>query len=176
MLIILYIHENHVLLLNKKQNKSTNLSRGTIVSITVVLSVFVLICFFALKSFSPVNSDGLVFAPSTNISLKAVKSSQGSYHYQYTKGGKTLPSSEGSSPVITISKGNLIQIHLINEEKNQSNTPSKHNINIDEFNVHTKDLSYFQTDSVIFLANKTGSFDYYCSIHPEMKGIITIID
>jgi len=73
-----------------------------------------------------------------------------------------------------VSKGNIIQIHLINEEKNQPNNPSKHNLNIDEFNVHTKDLDYFQTDEIAFLANKTGTFDYYCSIHQDMKGTITV--
>jgi hypothetical protein len=140
------------------------------------LCVFVLIGFFALNSFTAVNSEGFVFAPSTNIFLKTAKSLQGDYHYQSTKGGKVPPSSEGLSPSITVSKGNLVQIHLINEVKNQPDNPSKHNLNIDEFNVHTKDLSYFQTDSIIFLADKTGTFDYYCSIHPEMKGTITITD
>ena len=92
----------------------------------------------------------------------------------HTKGGKALPTSEGQSPPISVSKGNLVQIHLINEEKNSSEIPSKHNLNIDEFNVHTKDLGYFQSESVTFLADKEGTFDYYCSIHPEMRGTITV--
>jgi len=70
-----------------------------------------------LNSFTPVNSDGLVFASPSNIFLKAVKSAHGSYHYQHTKGGKAVPSSEGTSPSISASLGNLVQIHLINEEK-----------------------------------------------------------
>lgn len=164
------------LLLNKKRKKSSRFSRGNIISISAILCVFGLIGFFALNSFNPVNSNGLVFAPSTNISLKAVKSPQGDYHYQHTKGGKTPPSSGGLSPMIAISKGSLVQIHLINEEKNQPGSPSKHNLNIDEFNVHTKDLSYFQTDTATFLADKTGTFYYYCSIHPEMQGTVTITD
>jgi len=65
---------------------------------------------------------------------------------------------------------------LINEDKNQPNNPSKHNLNIDEFNVHTKDLGYFQSESITFLADQTGTFDYYCSIHPDMKGVITITE
>lgn len=162
--------------MKKKRKNTSKFSKGSIISIGVVLCVFTLIGFFALKSFSPVNTEGLVFAPSTNISLKAVKSSQGNYHYLPSKGGKSLPYSEGMSPPLTASKGNLVQIHLINEEKNLPGTPSKHNLNIDEFNVHTKDLGYFQSDSVIFLANQTGTFDYYCSIHPDMKGKITIVE
>jgi len=65
---------------------------------------------------------------------------------------------------------------LINEDKNQPNNPSKHNLNIDEFNVHTKDLGYFQSESITFLADQIGTFDYYCSIHPDMKGVITITE
>jgi len=130
----------------------------------------------SLNSFSTVNSDGFVFAPSTNISLKAVQSDQGSYHYQFVKGGKSLSSVSGSSSVINVSKGNLVDIHLINEDRNLPNNPSKHNLNIDEFNVSIKDLDYFQSESVTFLADKTGTFDYYCSIHQDMKGTITVTE
>ncbi|QLH07874.1 cupredoxin domain-containing protein [Nitrosopumilus ureiphilus] len=160
--------------MDKKKKKPSKLSRTNLISIAIIAGVVVLIGGIALNSFSPVNSDGLVFAPSSNIFLKAVKSAQGSYHYQHTKGGKVLPFSEGTSPPITASKGNLIQIHLINEEENESGNTSKHNLNIDEFNVHIKDLSYFQSESATFLADKEGSFDYYCTIHPEMRGIITV--
>jgi len=162
------------LLLHKKKNAS-KVSRATIISIGTIACVFGLIGFFILNSFIPVNSDGFVFMPPTNIFLKAVKSPQG-YHYssQSTKGGKIAPTTRGDSPQLMITSGNLIQIHLINEEKNESGINSKHNLNIDEFNVHTRDLGYFQTESITFLADKTGTFDYYCSIHPEMRGIMVI--
>jgi hypothetical protein len=172
MLIIVYIHENSFCPVNKK--KSSKITRSSIISVSIIAGVIILIGGIALNSFHPVNSESFVFAPTTNLFLKAVKSSQGNYHYQTTKGGKSLSSTEGTSPSLTVSKGNIIQIHLINEEKNQPNNPSKHNLNIDEFNVHIKDLDYFQTDEVAFLADKTGTFDYYCSIHPDMKGTITI--
>ena len=172
MLIIVYIHENSFCPVNKK--KSSKITRSSIISVSIIAGVIILIGGIALNSFHPVNSESFVFAPTTNLFLKAVKSSQGNYHYQTTKGGKSLSSTEGTSPSLTVSKGNIIQIHLINEEKNQPNNPSKHNLNIDEFNVHMKDLDYFQTDEVAFLADKTGTFDYYCSIHPDMKGTITV--
>jgi len=172
MLIIVYIHENSFSPVNKK--KSSKITRSSIISVSIIAGVIILIGGIALNSFHPVNSESFVFAPTTNLFLKAVKSSQGNYHYQTTKGGKSLSSTEGTSPSLTVSKGNIIQIHLINEEKNQPNNPSKHNLNIDEFNVHIKDLDYFQTDEVAFLADKIGTFDYYCSIHPDMKGTITV--
>ncbi len=160
--------------MNKSRKQSSKISRKNIISISIILGVGVLMGFFVLHSFMPVNSDTFVFASPTNISLKAIKSLQGNYHYQVTKGGKKLPNAEGVSPSINISKNNLVQIHLINEEINQLNNISKHNLNIDEFNVHTKELGYFQTDSVTFLADKTGTFEYYCSLHPDMRGIITV--
>lgn len=157
-----------------KKKKPSKISRGTIISVSVVAGVIILIGVVTLNSFSPVNSDNLVFAPSSNVFLKAVSSSNGNYHYQHAKGGKTTGSAEGTSPSISVSQDNLIQLHLINEDRNQPNNPSKHNLNIDEFNVHTKDLGYFQSESITFVADKLGTFDYYCSIHPDMKGTITV--
>ncbi|MCA9827447.1 MAG: cupredoxin domain-containing protein [Nitrosopumilus sp.] len=174
MLIIVYMHENSFFHVNKK--KSVKIPRSGIVSASVIVGVVVLIGIISLNSFHPVNSESFVFAPTTNLFLNAVKSSQGNYHYQTTKGGKSLSSTEGTSPSLTVTKGNIIQIHLINEEKNQPDNPSKHNLNIDEFNVHTKNLNYFQSDSVMFLADKSGTFDYYCSIHPGMLGTITVTE
>jgi len=174
MLIIVYILESYFLSLNKIKKKSSKITRTNMILISVITGVSILIGGVALNSFHPVNSDSFVFAPTTNLFLKAIKSSQGNYHYQTAKGGKSLSSTEGTSPSLTVSKGNIIQIHLINEDKNELNNPSKHNLNIDEFNVHVKDLNYFQSAEVSFLADKTGIFDYYCSIHPEMKGSITI--
>ncbi|PJC49816.1 MAG: chemotaxis protein [Nitrosopumilales archaeon CG_4_9_14_0_2_um_filter_34_16] len=162
--------------MNKIKKKPSRLSRANIISISVVTGVIILIGSIALNSFHPVNSDSFVFAPTTNIFLKGVQDSQGSYHYQHAKGGKSTPSTTGTSPPIKVSKGNLVQIHLINEDRNESNNPSKHNLNIDEFNVHIKDLGYFQSESITFLADKTGTFDYYCSIHLDMKGTITVTE
>ena len=159
----------------RQKNKKSKYSKGYIITFISICGVSALIGFFVLNSFHPVNYDGFVFESPTNIFLKALKSSDG-YHYslQSTRGGKVVPNVAGNSPPLMVSKGNLVQIHLINEEKNESSNPSSHNLNIDEFNVHTGDLSYFQTKSVTFLADKTGTFYYYCSLHPEMKGTITV--
>ena len=162
--------------MQKKKKKPSKISRGTAISFSIVAGVVILIVAIALNSFSPVNSDDLVFAPSTNLFLKAASSSDGEYYYQYAKGGKDSISSQGTSPLISISKGNLVQLHLINEDRNQPDILSKHNLNIDEFNVHTKDLGYFQSESITFVADKPGSFDYYCSVHPDMKGTISVTE
>jgi len=160
--------------MNKKGSKTL---RSKIIPPVIVAGVIILIGIIALNSFNPVNSDNFVFAPTTNIFLKAVKSAQG-YHYslQSTRGGKKVPTTLGTSPDITVSKGNLIEIHFINEEKNEHDDHSVHNLNIDEFNVHTKDLSYFQTETITFLADKVGTFDYYCTIHDDMKGVLRVTE
>jgi plastocyanin len=40
--------------------------------------------------------------------------------------------------------------------------------------VHSNNLGYFQSQSITFIANKVGSFPYYCTIHPEMKGTVIV--
>jgi hypothetical protein len=86
-----------------------------------------------------------------------------------TTSGKKSIGSLHTIPDIYLRKDQLGSIHLINED-----TGSKHNLNIDEFNVHTKDLNYFETQTTTFLADKSGTFKYYCSIHPEMTGNVII--
>jgi plastocyanin len=76
-----------------------------------------------------------------------------------------------NSPTIFLKYGALDSIHLINED---ADTRSLHNLNIDTFNVHTKSLGYFESQSLTFIANKIGTFVYYCNIHPEMRGIIKV--
>ena len=159
----------------KQKSKKSKISRGYLITIGALCSISVLIGYLVLNSFTAVNYEGFIFESPTNIFLKALKSSQG-YHFslQSTRGGKVVPSAGGNSPALMVSKGNLVQIHLINEEKNEPSMPSKHDLNIDEFKVHTGELGYFQTKSINFLADKEGTFYYYCSIHPEMKGTITV--
>jgi plastocyanin len=73
---------------------------------------------------------------------------------------------------MTVNKGSAETIHLINEDT----THSKHNLNVDEFNVHTRDLGYFESQSITFIADKAGTFKIYCTIHPEMTGSVVVRD
>lgn len=132
--------------------------------------------YYGILSMIPVNGTFPVLSSPSNIFIKAVKSNDKGYVFatQSVKGGKTPPAIGKTSPTYIVEKGNLVSIHIINEDKNIPNAASVHNLNIDEFNVHTKDLHYFQTETITFLADKAGTFDYYCSIHPEMKGEIIV--
>ncbi len=44
------------------------------------------------------------------------------------------------------------------------NTEGMHDLKIDEFNVATKIIKTGESETVEFVANKTGTFEYYCSV------------
>ena len=75
------------------------------------------------------------------------------------------------NPTYFLKQGSLESVHIINEDYD---THSKHNFNIDQFNVHTKDLGYFESQTITFIADKVGTFEYDCTLHPEMKGTVTV--
>jgi plastocyanin len=73
--------------------------------------------------------------------------------------------------VITVKKGDTVKITLTNKE-------GMHDFVIDEFNVKTKRIKAGETDTVTFVADKTGSFEYYCSVGTHramgMKGKLIV--
>ena len=159
-----------------KRNKKKNIQNKIIV-IGISLTVISLIVYGGINSLKSSNGNFLL-SPPRNFFMKATYLPTEGYAYtgQSTGTAKILNSGAGSNrfghgPTITLNQGNTLSLHLINED---SETHSKHNINIDEFDVHSKDLGYFQSQTITFTANKTGTFDYYCSIHPEMTGKIMV--
>jgi hypothetical protein len=126
--------------------------------------------YFGMRSLIPVNGNAPTLAPPINTFLKANYSPQTGWMF-------TSPSSNSrtnatfNSPTIFLKYGELASVHLINED---AATRSLHNLNIDAFNVHTRNLGYFESQSITFIANKIGTFVYYCSIHPQMRGLIRV--
>ncbi len=165
----------------KKKIKDKNKNRITSKRIIVIAIVFTVI---SLSIYGGINilksSNGnFLLSPPRNFFMKAtyLLNVGNVYTSQSTGTAKILNSGAGISrighnPTITLNQGNSLSLHLINED---SEKHSKHNLNIDEFGIHTKDLGYFQTQTVTFTANKTGTFNYYCSIHPEMNGEIIVV-
>ena len=135
-----------------------------------VAIIVALAAYFGIRSLVPVNGNAPTLAPPINTFLKANYSPQTGWMF-------TSPSTNSrtnatfNSPTIFLKYGELASVHLINED---SATRSLHNLNIDAFNVHTRNLGYFESQSITFIANKIGTFVYYCSIHPEMKGLIKV--
>ena len=160
------------------QKNTINLSKKRVIILGILFTIGGLIIYGGINSLK--TSNGIFLSsPPRNIFLKAAYSQNTGYLFtsQSTGTVKSLNSGAGNrgnlghDPTITLNQGNVLSIHVINED---SMKHSKHNLNIDGFNIHTKDLGYFQSETVSFKANKTGTFDYYCSIHPEMKGKIIV--
>ena len=165
----------------KKKNKNNNkkITPKKIIVIGILCTVISLIIYGGINSLKSSNGNFLL-SPPRNFFMKAtyLPNEGNVYTSQSTGTAKILNSGAGSSsrighnPTITLNQGNSLSLHLINED---SEKHSRHNLNIDEFGIHTKNLGYFQTQTVTFTANKTGTFNYYCSIHPEMNGKIIVV-
>ncbi len=72
---------------------------------------------------------------------------------------------------LSVNKGDTVKITF----KNQS---GMHDFKIDEFNVSTQRIQGGSEETVTFVANKSGSFEYYCSVGEHramgMKGTLTV--
>jgi plastocyanin len=76
-----------------------------------------------------------------------------------------------SQTSITVKKGDKVRINL-------SNTGGIHDWVLDEFNAKTKRITDGQSDSIEFVADKVGSFEFYCSVGSHramgMKGTLIV--
>jgi nitrite reductase (NO-forming) len=61
------------------------------------------------------------------------------------------------NPDIRVKEGERVKIEFVNEE-------GFHDWKIDEFNAATEKISAGATSSVEFVADKKGTFEYYCSV------------
>lgn len=157
----------------KNNNKNKFFTKGTIIGIAIIAAIGAAGISYMYYSATPVNSSIPVFAVPTNIYILATHTDQDGYIFQEqsTRQGKKSLSTGAIDVSIHIIKGELVSLHVINEDKD---TLSQQDLNIDEFSVHTKKLNYFQAQTINFIADKTGTFKYYSTIHPEMKGTIVI--
>lgn len=148
------------------------ISKGTIIGIAIIVAAGVGVFAWIWNSATPINSTTPVFATASNIYIKAIHTDQGyAFDEQSTRTGKKTLSGENIDPSIHIQQGTLVSLHVINEDKD---TGSQQDLNIDAFNVHTRHLNYFEAQTINFLADKAGTYPYYSTLHPEMKGSITV--
>lgn len=70
---------------------------------------------------------------------------------------------------MTVKKGDTVRITFKNEE-------GFHDLKIDEFNVATKQIAAGAEETVEFVADKAGDFEYYCSVgkHRQMGMVGTL--
>src|ERR671911_1707442 len=157
----------------------TRMTRKRIITYGIIAAILSGISIAGYKSMIPTNGNAPVFGIPNNHFVKAKYTAGSGYAWVSMSSGtaKGLRGSGGGggggiiNPQYVFSKGGLQSIHVVNEDYE---THSKHNFNIDEFNVHSKDLAYTQSQTVTFVADIAGTFHYYCNIHPEMKGDISI--
>jgi|SRR6185503_2798881 hypothetical protein len=152
----------------------SKLSRRRVAIYGTLIAISSAIGLFSYYSAVPVNGTSPVLGFPTNHFIKA--SHSGSSFFYINQGSSSVKGARTNGGGITnpsylLTKGNLQSIHFTNGDYD---THSKHNFNIDAFNVHTRDLGYFESQTITFLADKAGTFEYYCTLHPEMKGNITI--
>jgi len=162
----------------RQQSAPKRLTKNRLIVYGAIAAIAAGVGYFGFNSTIPVNSSSPAFGFMANHNyIKATYSRQSGYIYMSQASGavKGVKNTGGSSsqinPDYTFNKGELETIHFINEDYD---THSLHNFNIDAFNVHTSDLGYYGTQSITFVADKPGTYEYYCTIHPEMKGNITV--
>jgi Cupredoxin-like domain len=156
----------------KNKSKSGPITKNMIISVAILAAVVAGGVYYLWITAVPVNGTTPVFEPATNVYILAIHDANGySYDEQSTKTGKKSISGTNLDPSIHIPKGTLVALHFINEDKD---TGSEQDLNIDEFNVHTRHLKYFEAQTINFLADKDGTYPYYSVLHPEMKGNIIV--
>jgi plastocyanin len=152
------------------------ITKKRIITYGIIAAIISAISIAGYKSMIPTNGNSPVFAIPNNHFVKAKYFRGSGYGWVSMSSGsaKGLRGSGGGgtiNPSYVFAKGGLQSMHVINEDYE---THSKHNLNIDELNIHSKDLAYSESQTITFVADKPGTFHYYCNIHPEMKGDITI--
>jgi hypothetical protein len=152
------------------------ITRKRIITYGIIAAIISGISIAGYKSMIPTNGNSPVFGIPINHFVKAKYSASSGYGWVSMSSGaaKGLRGSGSGSmlnPSYVFGKGGLQSMHVINEDYE---THSKHNFNIDEFDIHSKDLAYSESQTITFVADKPGAFHYYCNIHPQMKGDITI--
>ncbi len=74
---------------------------------------------------------------------------------------------------IAVKKGDTVKITFINND-------GFHDLHIDEFNIATKQIKAGAQETTTFVADKTGSFQYYCSVGTHramgMWGTLTVTE
>lgn len=162
----------------KGRNKHVpyRITKNKVIAYGVIAAAVGAMGYFGWYAMITANGTYPVFAPPNNHFIKASHSSSGYQYVSISSGSvKGLRSSGGGgiiNPEYSLAKGDLQSIHFVNEDRE---THSQHNLNIDAFNVHTRDLNYFESQTINFVPDKAGTFEYYCSIHPEMKAEITVV-
>lgn len=118
-------------------------------------------------SVSPTTSPKATATPKTTATPKATATPVSSVKTFNVAGGEYF----FNPSTITVNKGDTVKIVF-------SNQGGVHNWVIDQFNARTPMIQSGQTATVQFVADKAGSFEYYCSVGEHralgMKGTLIV--
>lgn len=103
---------------------------------------------------------GCVLDKNKNISIPENNQNTDSVVKEFTVEGDNFTFSLAE---IKVNEGDTVRIKLVNKE-------GFHDLVLDEFNVATQKLQVNQEETIEFVANKKGTFEYYCSVgtHRQM--------
>ena len=156
-------------------SKSNNMPMIAIVILIVIVGAggfFLLNTKNNTQQTRTVESAQITKAPIEAMKAEAAASPSAGSTAQTTKEFTIIGANFSFSPnTLTVNKGDTVKVTFQNND-------GFHDWNLDEFNVHTKKIPAGQSDTVTFIADKTGSFEYYCSVGNHramgMKGTLTV--
>lgn len=164
--------------MNEEQNNNMpveNSGKSKITLMVIALVVIVLAGgYYFFNSSKNEALDGTINTPPTeNTSIQTPAQDLSTDQTQAVREFTIETKNYSFTPVeIKVKKGDTVKITL-------KNTEGFHDLIIDEFKVATKRLkSAGEEDTVQFVADKTGSFEYYCSVGNHrtmgMKGTLIV--
>lgn len=116
------------------------------------------------------NSTGVVDGEDQSIAVGEQTQTEAPSLKEFTVSGGNFAFTPNS---MTVKKGDTVRVTFKNLE-------GFHDFKIDEFNVATKQIKGGSEETVEFVADKTGTFEYYCSVGQHramgMKGTLTITE
>ena len=118
---------------------------NTTIMVLVALIVLATACSTTKESTGSMVNDG---SNSMNQPTETFKLNGGNFYFEMN-GNK--------APVLRVKKGDLVRVEF-------TSVDGFHDLVVDEFNAATDRVPTGQTASVEFVADKTGTFEYYCSV------------
>jgi plastocyanin len=140
--------------------KNKNLIIGVIaVLVVIAIGAFLVV---GMKSNKSVQNAMTSSSPAPTAMAKTASNSAGASGSAMSKGAVREFTVEGSSfkfvpNVVTVNQGDTVKLVF-------KNSGGMHNFNLDAFGVKTNAISGGASETVQFVANKKGNFEFYCSV------------
>ena len=140
------------------------------IMVGIIVTVLIVGGYFVYKSMQPASQTAPVVTES--IPSEATASTPATSTASTIKEFTVTGSSYKFDPAtITVNKGDTVRITF-------NNSGGMHDLAIDEFKVKTKVLQSGESDTIEFVADQVGTFEYYCSVANHramgMKGNLVV--